>query len=154
MANKGLIYIGVSLFAIGVAGTYLQSYEPKQDIDAQNTKMVDQGEPLYDAYCAACHGRNLEGESPDWRSVKEDGTLPAPPHDETGHTWHHDDKLLFEYTKLGGAALGPDGFKSAMPGFKDVLNDTEIRAVLAYIKSRWPKDVQDKQAIRNAAATD
>lgn len=34
------------------------------------------------------------------------GYLPAPPHDVTGHTWHHPDGLLFDLTK---AATGnPD----------------------------------------------
>ena len=46
---------------------------------------------------------NLEGQ-PDWQTPDDNGTLPAPPHDETGHEWHHDNRLLFEYTQLGGAA--------------------------------------------------
>ena len=50
------------------------------------------GQVLYQENCASCHGANLEGE-PDWRSPKEDGRLPAPPHDETGHTWHHGEGL-------------------------------------------------------------
>lgn len=72
--------------------------------------------------------------------------LPAPAHDETGHTWHHDDGLLFRCTKLGGAAFmaerGATGVRSGMPGFGDRLSDAEIRDVLAYIKSRWPEDVR------------
>ena len=51
---------------------------------------IAQGEDLYREYCAACHGADLEGQ-PDWRSAGPDGVLPAPPHDETGHTWHHPD---------------------------------------------------------------
>lgn len=64
---------------------------------------VERGTPLYAENCASCHGVNLEGQ-PNWRSPNADGTPPAPPHDDTGHTWHHSDKLLFEYTKLGGEA--------------------------------------------------
>ena len=43
------------------------------------------GAQLYAENCASCHGANLEGQA-DWRSPGPDGRLPAPPHDETGHT--------------------------------------------------------------------
>ncbi|WP_299933973.1 hypothetical protein [uncultured Pelagimonas sp.] len=32
----------------------------------------------------------------------ENGVLPAVPHDETGHTWHHSNVHLCDYTKMGG----------------------------------------------------
>ena len=79
--------------------------------------------------------------------------LPAPPHDQTGHTWHHDNQLLFEYTKLGGkaalSARGVTGFASGMPGFGETLTDEEIWDILAYIRSTWPERIQDIQAARN-----
>lgn len=151
MANKSYIYIGVSLIAVVGVTTYLQNIDALDVIDANNAELVAQGNSLYTDHCASCHGGNLEGESQDWRSFKEDGTLPAPPHDASGHTWHHDDQLLFDYIKLGGAALAPEGFKSAMPAFKDTLTDLQVRAVLSYIKSQWPKDIQKKQLMRNNA---
>ena len=56
--------------------------------------------------------------------------LPTPPHDETGHTWHHDNPLIFEYTKFGGTlaltARGIPIFESGMPGFGDFLTDQKI----------------------------
>ncbi len=107
-----------------------------------------QGAALYGEHCASCHGENLEGE-PDWRKMGADGLYPAPPHDETGHTWHHGDRLLFDYTKLGGAEvlamLGIADFESGMPGFGHVLSDDDIRAVLTYIKSTWPEDIRRHQ---------
>lgn len=110
------------------------------------------GQALYAEQCAACHGANLEGQ-PEWRTPDENGVLPAPPHDQTGHTWHHDNQLLFEYSKLGGAAAlearGVTGFASGMPGFGETLTDEEIWDILAYIRSTWPKRVQDIQAARN-----
>lgn len=111
------------------------------------------GEQLYQDYCAACHGANLEGQ-PDWRSPGPDGVLPAPPHDETGHTWHHSDSILFDYTKLGGkAALARQGvdFESGMPSFDDQLSDAEIGNILAYIKSTWPDRQREVQAERSAS---
>lgn len=110
------------------------------------------GQTLYAEECASCHGVNLEGQ-PDWQTPDDNGVLPAPPHDETGHTWHHDNQLLFEYTRLGGeaslAARGVDGFASGMPGFGDALTDDDIWDILAYIRSTWPERVQEIQAGRN-----
>ncbi len=110
------------------------------------------GEALYSEHCAACHGANLEGQ-PNWRTRNADGSLPAPPHDETGHTWHHDNVLLFDYTRLGGAQAmaerGVTGLVSGMPGFGDTLSDDEIWNILAYIRSTWPRRVQEVQATRN-----
>jgi mono/diheme cytochrome c family protein len=111
---------------------------------------IADGELLYAENCAACHGANLEGQS-DWQSPSTDGRLPAPPHDTTGHTWHHGDGLLFDYTKLGGqAAMAAQGleFDSAMPGFGDTLTDDQIWNVIAYIKSTWPDRVQEMQQSR------
>lgn len=112
---------------------------------------LDMGAALYSQHCAGCHGANLEGQ-PNWRSPYADGTLPAPPHDETGHTWHHDSPLLFDYTRLGGeqalADRGVTGFKSGMPGFAGVLSDDEIWAVLAFIRSTWPPRLQQAQSDR------
>ncbi len=39
-----------------------------------------------------------------------------------------------------------------MTGFGEVLSDTEIRAVLAYIKSRWPETIRRRQAEISARA--
>jgi mono/diheme cytochrome c family protein len=99
-------------------------------------------------YCAACHGANLEGQ-PNWRTALPDGSFPAPPHDITGHTWHHGDKYLFDVTKLGGQAVTASEYKNGMPAFGTRLSDPEIQAVLAYIKSTWPPDIQASQAQQN-----
>jgi len=110
------------------------------------------GQSLYADNCASCHGANLEGQ-PNWQSPNADGVLPAPPHDRTGHTWHHDDELLFEYTKLGGAAAlevrGVTGFNSGMPAFNETLTDDDVWDILAYIRSTWPEREREAQASRN-----
>lgn len=112
------------------------------------------GGELYAETCASCHGAKLEGQA-NWRQPGPDGILPAPPHDETGHTWHHGDDLLFDYTKHGGAATlaarGVSGFASGMPGFGDQLTDDQIRAVLGFIKSTWPDEIRAQQAERSRA---
>jgi len=74
--------------------------------------------------------------------------LPAPPHDQTGHTWHHPNKHLFDYIKFGGAALYIKA-KCAMPGFKNLISDEKIWAVLNYIKSRWPEKIRKRHKMLN-----
>ncbi len=107
------------------------------------------GQEVYAANCASCHGANLEGQ-PDWRRRNENGRMPAPPHDASGHTWHHADRQLFTITKLGVSAVVP-GYESDMPAFEDILSDDEIAAVLAFIKSTWPERERDNQARITAA---
>ncbi|CTQ34518.1 c-type cytochrome [Jannaschia rubra] len=108
------------------------------------------GQEIYAQSCASCHGADLEGQ-PDWRRRLEDGRMPAPPHDETGHTWHHADGQLFTITKQGVGAVVP-GYESDMPAFGDSLTDAEIRATLAYIKSTWPERERAFQAEVTAKA--
>jgi len=103
------------------------------------------GQEIYDTHCASCHGQELEGE-PDWQTQNDDGSFRAPPHDDSGHTWHHGDKLLIESIRLGGTRLSDNiGGISEMPAFADVLSDDEMIAVLTYIKSTWPDDIRTIQ---------
>ena len=107
---------------------------------------------MYVSTCASCHGQSLEGQ-PNWRIRRPNGRLPAPPHDETGHTWHHPDDHLFLMTKHGiRPPLAPLGYESDMPAFDGVLTDDEIRAVLAFIKSAWPPRIHERQSRINRAA--
>ena len=115
------------------------------------TADVETSRALYVQHCAACHGANLEGQ-PDWRSPDANGLYPAPPHDETGHTWHHDDAMLTDYITRGGQAVLDDmgvNFTSGMPGFAEVLEVEEIEAILDYIKSMWPEPIRKAQAERS-----
>ena len=109
----------------------------------------DDGRALYVQHCASCHGLNLEGQ-PDWMVRKPDGRLPAPPHDATGHTWHHSDRQLFEIVKYGLGRIAP-GHATDMQPFGGVLSDEEIRAILGYIKSTWPARQQEIQKATSAA---
>lgn len=78
--------------------------------------------------------------------------MPAPPHDDAGHTWHHPERALFGITKYGMVPpYAPPGYQSDMPAFQAVLSDEDIRAVLAYIKSHWSPKVLEwrAQALKN-----
>jgi mono/diheme cytochrome c family protein len=143
MTRARWIALGLGVLALGAAGiALLARREPS--IDPTDARAVARGEQVYAQHCAACHGRNLEGQ-PDWQSRNARGRLPAPPHDEHGHTWHHEDQVLFEVTKYGLAKVAPPGYESDMPAFEGTLSDRDIAAVLAFIKSRWPPLIHDKR---------
>ncbi|MES2333238.1 MAG: cytochrome c [Pseudomonadota bacterium] len=138
--------------AVIAAGLLLASTLPTQAF-FHNAPDLERGQQIYVTKCAACHGATLQGQ-PDWQTPRADGTYPAPPHDENGHTWHHGDAMLSDYIRRGGQAV-LDGmgvkFTSGMPSFAGDLSDADIEAVLAFIKSTWPEPVRAAQEERTQA---
>lgn len=126
------------------ASVWLSREQPSSQGDPAQVAL---GGRLYAERCASCHGAKLEGQ-PNWQESLSNGRMPAPPHDASGHTWHHSDAELFTITKKGLAAVVP-GYESDMPAFEGTLSDEEIRAVLAFIKSTWPKTEREYQQARN-----
>lgn len=119
------------LLASAIPGALLATPDlpPVPTLDASQ---VAQGEPLYNQHCAECHGLKGEGQ-PNWKVANEDGSYPSPPHDNSGHTWHHGDALLVDLI-----ANGVEGFaQTRMPIFGDQLTGAEIRAILEYMKIWW-----------------
>jgi len=140
--------IGVGLLAAAFAflvGAIVVALfqEGKTLADPANPQQVARGNGAYAKYCAACHGANLEGQ-PKWQEKLPTGRMPAPPHDASGHTWHHPDPVLFGITKHGlvPGKYAPPSYQSDMPAFGGQLADEEIWAVLAYIKSAWPESAR------------
>lgn len=115
-----------------------------QTLTPLDPKQVELGRAVYQANCAQCHGANAEGQ-PFWLQRNPDGTLKAPPHDQTGHTWHHGDGLLFRIVRDGGSIYETPGFKSNMPAFGDRLSSEDIKAVIAHFKSLWGPDERSFQ---------
>lgn len=114
--------------------------------------VVAQGRTLYMQHCAACHGAQLQGQ-PDWQRRDARGRLPAPPHDASGHTWHHPDEVLFRITREGvGPVAGLPGYATDMPVYAGVLSDAEIVAVLSFIQSQWPAEIRRRQREVDEAA--
>lgn len=132
----------VTISAIALMGLGHGSTAQAVTLEVDNPQIVLNGSRIYDENCASCHGANLEGQ-PNWRARDADGRLPAPPHDESGHTWHHDSEALFALTKYGIAAVinNPD-YPSNMPAYEGILSDDDIIAVLSYIKSTWPDEIR------------
>lgn len=143
--------IGVGLLAItfaflvGAIIVALQTNE-RSEANPENPQQVALGKSVYVNRCASCHGTHLEGQ-PDWRNKLPGGRMPAPPHDESGHTWHHPDAVLFGITKHGliPGKYAPPSYRSDMPAFGGTLSDKDIWAVLAYIKSSWPQEIRKAQ---------
>lgn len=143
--------IGVGLLAAAFAflvGTILYALwaERRTLADPDDTQQVARGKSVYSQRCGTCHGVRLEGQ-PNWQEKLPTGRMPAPPHDASGHTWHHPDSMLFGMTKLGliPGKYAPPKYESDMPAFGGVLSDDEIWAVLAYIKSSWPREIRKAQ---------
>ncbi len=97
------------------------------------------GQALYEANCAACHGINGEGE-PNWKAPDANGIYPAPPHDGSGHTWHHADALLLQVIRDGSGVPN-----SKMPPYGAILSPAQTEEVLGYIKTFWAQDEREFQ---------
>lgn len=139
MRPRRSVALALSLLAIGGCGS-----DP--GADPRDPRQVASGKAIYERECASCHGRDLEGQNA-WRTRLPTGRMPAPPHDDSGHTWHHPDHILLGITKIGMAPpYAPAGYQSDMPAFGTKLADRQILDVLAYIKSRWSARAREAQA--------
>jgi len=150
-------WVWISLGALAIAASAALGWQqiglsPRGDwIETKDPVILAQGHDVYERYCASCHGANLEGQ-PDWTKRLPSGRMPAPPHDASGHTWHHPADVLFGIVKDGVGKYAPPGYESDMPAFGGTLSDVQIRAVLAYIRSTWPRQVQQSHEARERAA--
>ena len=143
MRREWFIGAAAAVAAALLVMLYLQGDEAK----------IEAGRELYAARCASCHGQKLEGQ-PDWQTRLPNGRMPAPPHDASGHTWHHAGEALIGITKFGLKPYAGEYYESDMPAFDGILSDEEIDAVIVYIKSTWPARQREYQVeiTRNAAA--
>ena len=144
--NWGLIGGIMGLLALGLVAAVVVGQRPTATPAPALSGELALGRRVYEQQCAACHGINLEGQY-NWRENNPDGSFRSPPHDDTGHTWHHGDGYLFARTKYGTADLPPEmRHLSNMPAYENILTDEEIWAVLAYIKASWSPENQRIQA--------
>jgi mono/diheme cytochrome c family protein len=145
MKNERFLLMGAAGFLLaGAAVSWFGLLSPSAAADPTDTRQVERGARVYGSYCASCHGARLEGQ-PDWKTRKANGRLPAPPHNATGHTWHHPDAVLFRITRDGIAAVAPAGYQTDMPAFGGALSDEDIWAAVAFIKSSWPAELLRRQ---------
>jgi mono/diheme cytochrome c family protein len=141
-----LTLIGGFILAVLGPGFFFLSTQSDQAksiivLEPDNPSVVVLGEKVYLANCASCHGKVLEGQA-NWRKADNEGYMPAPPHNEEGHTWHHSDNYLFLITKYGIERIIGQKYPNNMPAYDSQLTDKEIVAVLSYIKSTWSERIQ------------
>ncbi|GHD56490.1 hypothetical protein GCM10017083_36550 [Thalassobaculum fulvum] len=137
------VFIGV---AITMGSIYWDrwSNESATAADHANPAQVALGHTLYDQHCAFCHGPDLAGK-PGWDGDYPSGGRPPLPLDGTGAIARLGDRDLFDVTKFGGQPFSPPTYKNDMPGFEGRLADADIWAILAFVKSRWPEEVRERQ---------
>ena len=142
--NKKIFIFSVFLILTVLYFFTINSNKSNASINLNTTdnSIIENGKQIYAKNCASCHGVNLEGQK-NWMSRLPDGLMPAPPHDQTGHTWHHPDRYLFMVTKYGIEEFIGEKYPNNMPAYKDILSDKEIIAVLSYIKSTWPTKIKE-----------
>ena len=136
---------GLALFIIIGAVAYYY-YQPPSTLSATATpEQIVLGEQLFSENCLSCHGAKATGENPAQSrgGQKADGSYLAPALNGNGHAWHHPNEMLFSTVKNGSVAKD-----SPMRGFKDKLSDDDIVAVLQYVKSLWPDEIQVRHAMR------
>ena len=97
------------------------------------------GENVFNQNCVSCHGSKGRGLAENWKVKDENGNFPAPPLNGTAHTWHHSPSQLLYTINKGGVDMG-----GQMPGFEGRLNEDEKQALIDYIYSLWPSEIQSK----------
>ncbi|MDB4139704.1 cytochrome c [Candidatus Thioglobus sp.] len=97
------------------------------------------GEDVFNKNCVSCHGSKGAGLAKDWKVKDENGNYPAPPLNGTAHTWHHSPSDLLYTINKGGGEMG-----GMMPGFEQRLSEEEKLALIDYIYSLWPSEIQTK----------
>ena len=101
--------------------------------------MVLLGEKIYNKNCLSCHGPKGQGLAKDWKVKDENGNYPAPPLNGTAHTWHHSPEQLLYTINKGGVEMG-----GQMPAFEKRLTEEEKKALIEFMYSLWPKEIQEK----------
>lgn len=122
-------------WALAVAAAVLAAGCGAAD-DEPDEAQLARGEELYEANCMACHGGPTGGDIAD---------IP-PVHNAEGHTWHHGDCELIAIILEGlppRPGLPPD--VDPMPAFGDALDEDDVRAILAHIKTWWEPDQREQQ---------
>ena len=132
------------------APTLVNQYgTPVPAVPTLDASQVVRGKQVYQANCARCHGENGVGD-PNWKVPDKDLNYPPPPHDDTGHTWHHPDRVLYEAIRDGLRDPLRPNTPRRMPAFGNTLTDADMRAVIVYFKSLWNSEHREFQWLRTS----
>lgn len=126
---------GAGLVGAGVA------WAPSRDA----VRAISRGAQLYAAECAGCHGARL-ADAGTWTRPDVRRPWSAPSLGRAGHAWQHSDAELAATVAHGGGGTAAPGDPLGMPAFAERLGHGDIDAILAYVKSGWPRDARAYQA--------
>ena len=134
-------FVAISiLIAISMAASKIYYDRSQVDrlvfIDKTSQAQNNLGKALYQANCAFCHGDKLQGQ-PHWNKIYIEGKRPAPPLNASGNITLLSNRELFEVTKYGGQPFAPPGYINEMPAFEMLLKDSEIWAILAFLRAEF-----------------
>ncbi|MHA1546607.1 MAG: c-type cytochrome [Alphaproteobacteria bacterium] len=142
MKPAGKKYLSASVLVAGaLGGWFWWAGQGGANLAPGDPQIVARGKLVYQESCAACHGNKLQGQV-GWQTPQADGRMLAPPHSAKGHTWHHTDALLIDLTTRGTQAVVGQDYESDMPGFGGDMPQSDIVAVLSFIKSTWPDEIK------------
>ena len=138
----------LALIALALAAYVMRRSDSTVLLRSDDPVVLSRGKEVYARACASCHGHDLEGQ-PTWRQRDTRWVLPAPPHDDSGPTWHLSEAVVFDLTKNGVQKYAGPDYKSAMPAFDRRLSDDDIVAALSYIRSTWSKEILKRHQAAN-----
>lgn len=123
--------LGVIL-AVGVIANLLVWFWPREEQATQAfptypAEVVAQGEEIYRANCATCHGPAGQG----------DPVAGVPALNGSMHAWHHGDAQIAGFLRSG---------VGRMPAVGAGWSDQEITAVTAFVKQWWDAEQRAYQA--------
>lgn len=107
-----------------------------ETLRALDAETIRNGRRVYVTNCAGCHGLNAQG-AQNWQRPDDNGNMPPPPQDDSGHTWRHSDRQLAEIILDGWRDPFNKTPDLTMPPFRGKLSDTDVEAVITYFKSLW-----------------
>ena len=128
---------------------YIQSMSPSKPIKSsgfrvnpkQAKQLRDDGKPLYSKFCSDCHGENGEGQAYRYPALAGNQAVTAASANNAIQA------VLFGGF---GASTQENPRPYGMPPFAHQLSETEIAAVLSYLRSAWGNQATaiSPQAIR------
>jgi cytochrome c oxidase subunit II len=98
--------------------------------------------------CSTCHRANSQSHGPDL-----DGVFGSPVMLEDGRTVMADENYIRE-SILTPAAKVVKGFKPVMPVFQGLVSDEQLNALVAYVKSLAPAQLEQAEKQGSAAPSD
>lgn len=140
LGSKGRFVAVSILIAIFMAASKIYYDRSQVDrlvfIDKTSRAQNSLGKELYQANCAFCHGDELQGQ-PHWDKTYIEGKRPAPPLNASGNIALLSNRELFEITKYGGQPFAPPHYINEMPAFEMLLKDSQIWAILAFLRAEF-----------------